>query len=81
MQIAIFLKSDRSAADWGRAHYVRRIATRGRPQIIIADEPTEAESSATVEALDAVLAEVVALSNGLAGYRIEARGFVHVVEG
>ena len=81
MQIAVYLKHDRAAPSWGQPHYIRRITMRGRPQIITAPEPIEADPSATVEALDAVLAELVALSNGFCSYRIEARGFVHISEG
>lgn len=81
MQIAVYLKSDRAAPDWGQPHYVRRLSMKGRPQIITAPQPTEADPSATVEAIDAVLAEIVTMSQGVAGYRIEARGFVHISEG
>lgn len=81
MQIAVYLKHAGPRPNWGAPQYIRRITTRGRPQIITAPQPVEADDSATVEALDVVLQEVVAMSKALLGYRIEARDFVHVVEG
>lgn len=80
MQIAIHLKTSR-ASDYGAPLYVQRIKGRARPMIETSAEPVEADPSATVDALDVILGEIMATTNRFAGYRIEARDFVHICEG
>lgn len=80
MQIALTMKH--AATGFGRPLYVRAIDWRGpRPSILLHEHPTDADDNATVEVLDVILNAVIEGSTALTGYRIETRGYAHVVEG
>lgn len=81
MEIAISLHRTAPAPHWTEPRFVRRIDTRGRGRILTSPSATVADGSASLDALDVILAELVAYSMDVDGYRIAAGNFCHVVEG
>lgn len=80
MQIAISLHRTGPAPHWTAPRFVQRICTRGRGAIITSPSATVADPAASLDALDVMLAELVAVSLDVDGYRLTAGNFCRVVK-